>query len=74
MFTIQYEGIDKQSHMQVLDSRSRTRLYSYLAQFPHTIIAVYEQSSVITKAVRKELAEWPGSKTKAASDFANSLG
>lgn len=74
MFTIQYTGVDGQSHMQVLDSRSRSRLCSYLSQFPHPILALYEQSTVITKAIRKDMADWPGSKTRAAADFINSPG
>lgn len=60
MFTVQYQGIDGQSHMQSVESRSRGRLAMYLAEFPHPILAVYEQANPITKAVRKEMAGFVG--------------
>jgi hypothetical protein len=68
MFTIQYR-MNGQEHTQILDSTSRTKLAIYLAKFPHTIVAVYEQATPITKAMQKELAAWPGNLSNAARDF-----
>lgn len=73
MYTIQYEAINGEMQMQAFETpRGRSRLIAHLAQFPWPIVAVYEQASVITKTVRKELAEWPGSKSRAALDFIKS--
>lgn len=73
MFHIQYEAVDGSHKMQVFDSKSRVRLVAHLAKFEHPIMAVYEQATVITKAVRKELTEYPGTKTRYARDFINYL-
>lgn len=72
MFTIQYEAANGMHKMQTFDSTQRRRLIQHLASFPAPIIAVYEQASPITKTMRKELAEWPGAKTRYAIAFANS--
>jgi hypothetical protein len=72
MFTIQYQAVSGEHKTQTFDSQSRTRLVSHLAQFEHPIMAVYEQASPITKAIRKALAEWPGAKSRAALDFIKS--
>ncbi len=69
MFTIQYQAPSGEHKMQAFDSNSRTKLLTVLSHFNHPIVAVYEQASPITKAVRKELAAWPGSKSAAALDF-----
>lgn len=73
MFHIQYEAVDGSHKMQVFDSKNRARLVAYLATFERPIAAVYEQSTVVTKAVRKELAAYSGSKTRYARDFISSL-
>lgn len=72
MFTIQYEGVNGQSYLQTLDSKSRTVLVSYLAKFGHPIQAIYEQASPITKTIRKELLSYPGTLSRAAREFINS--
>lgn len=69
MFTIQYQAVDGSHKMQTFDSQSRAMLTSHLARFNRPIMAVYEQGTVITKAARKHLATWPGSKTRYAIDF-----
>ncbi len=73
MFTIQYEAIDGSHKTQSLDSGNRTKLLVHLTQFNRPIVAVYEQASVITKTVQRDLAKWPGSKTSYAREFATSL-
>lgn len=70
MYTIQYEAMDGTHKMQTLDTGSRTRLLIQLAGFTRPIVAVYEQATPITKAVQRDLAKWPGSKSPAAMDFA----
>lgn len=70
MFIIQYEAISGEHRMQNFDSTSRYRLKKHLARFQRPIIAVYEQSTVITKAMRAELAAMPGgSLSKGAQAF-----
>lgn len=71
MFTVQYQ-VPSGHRLQTVDVRSRPKLVQFLAQAKWPIVAVYEQASPITKAVRKELAEWPGSKSAAALDFIKS--
>lgn len=73
MFTIQYQTPSGEHKMTNLNSYSRTRLITMLARFDAPIIAVYEQSSVITKEVRRKLNEYPGSKSRCAMDFVKSL-
>lgn len=72
MFTIQYQSIDGESRMQDFDSKNRTKLIIHLATFTRPILAVYEQAVPITKAVRNDLAQWAGSKSRYAVDFVNS--
>jgi hypothetical protein len=72
MFTIQYEAIDGEVKMQSVDGRTRSSLVQHLARFERPIVAVFEQANPITKAVRRDLREWPGSKTRYAMDFATS--
>lgn len=71
MFTIQYVAVNGESKMQDFDSTSRSKLVIHLASFPRPITAVFEQSTVITNSVRRELAEWPGTKSRDAQDFAD---
>jgi len=59
MFTIQYEAISGEHRMQELDSTSRFTLIKHLSRFKRPIMAVYEQATPITKAVRAELAKRP---------------
>lgn len=59
MYTIQYQAISGEHRMQTFDSKSRLHLIKHLARFKRPIIAVYEQASPITKAVRIELAKQP---------------
>lgn len=73
MFTIQYYGVNGSTKMQELDTKSRARLVAHLAKFEHPIAAVYEQSTVVTKAVRKELSEYRGEVSRYARDFINYL-
>jgi len=70
MFTIQFVGVNGESRMQSFDSKSRHKLVRHLAHFECRILAVYEQASPITKAVRSALAELPPSTlSRAAKDF-----
>jgi len=55
MFLIQYEAVSGEHKIQQFDSNSRDRLAAHLARFSHPIIAVYEQSTTITKAMREML-------------------
>lgn len=71
MYNIQYEAVNGEHQMQAFDGR-RSRLVAHLAQFPWPIVAVYEQASVITKTMRRELAEYPGSKSPCALNFIKS--
>jgi len=71
MFLIQYEAVDGSHKMQEFDSKSRVKLIAHLATFSRPIAAIFEQSTVVTKSVRKELAEWPGTKSRYATDFIN---
>jgi len=71
MFTIQYEAIGGEHKMQTVDGNNRRKLVAHLASFPAPIVAVYEQATPITKTIRKELADWPGAKTRHAVRFAN---
>lgn len=73
MYTIQYEAISGEHRMQSLDSKSRYHLVKHLTRFKRPIMAVYEQASPITKAVRAELAKLPQNNiSRAARDFVNS--
>lgn len=69
MFTIQYEAVDGSHKMQNFNSSNRTKLLLHLATFSRPIVAVYEQSTVITKTMRTELANWSGSKSRFAREF-----
>lgn len=70
MFTIQYQKPNGESGMQTFDSNSRVKLVKHLSSFSAPILAVYEQASPITKAVRAALAEYPPSQlSRAAKDF-----
>lgn len=71
MFTIQYEAIDGTHKMQHFDSSNRTKLLIHLCTFSRPIVAVYEQATVITKTVRKELGKFPASKSRYAKEFTN---
>ena len=71
MFTIQYTGANGESAMQTFDSKSRVKLASHLATFGHPILAVYEGSTPITKAVRLQLRHAIGL-SPCARDFVNS--
>lgn len=73
MFTIQYQAVDGQSRLQELDTCARRRLVTYLSKFDHPILAVYEQTTPITKAVWKELASMPIDKlSRCAAEFVRS--
>jgi hypothetical protein len=70
MFNIQYEGVDGQSRMQAFDSKNRQALATHLARFQRPILAVYEQTTPITKAMRTELSALPvGRLSRAAREF-----
>ena len=59
MYTIQYEATSGTHRMQEFDSKNRERLVGHLARFRRPILAVYEQATPITKAIRAELAKLP---------------
>lgn len=70
MFTIQYEAPISGAHkMQNFDTTSRQKLLIHLSRFNQPIVAVYEQATPITKAVRSELKTWPGTLSKYAREF-----
>lgn len=69
MFTIQYEALDGTHRTETFEGKSRTRLTIHLATYTRPIVAVYEQASPITKAVRNDLARWTGGKTRYAKEF-----
>lgn len=74
MYTIQYETVSGAHKLQPFEGHTRQQLVKHLATFPHPITAVYEQVTVITKVARSLLKDYSGSKSRAAADFANSLG
>jgi len=81
MFTIQYQTASGAHAMQEFNGRTRASLVVYLASFRKPIMAVYEQATVITKAIRAELAKVPerhlspeAREFAAASSLASSLG
>lgn len=71
MFTIQYQRIGSgEIFLQEFDSKSRDALVRHLARFQCPILAVYEQASPITKAVRLELRTFRGNLSRYAREFA----
>ena len=73
MYTLQYQDVSGQSRMQDIDA-SETKMVWYLSRFEHTILAIYENGTPVTKQIRKELAVWPGTMTAPARAFATSGG
>lgn len=73
MFTIQYEAVNGETKMQDLDSNNRNRLIVHLATFPQPILNIFEQTTPITGAIRKEMATWQGTMSAAAAAFVSSL-
>lgn len=71
MFTVQYETINGEHRMQNVDGGNREKLVNYLARFEHPIVAVYEQATVVTKVIRRELRSCPGPVSRYARDFMN---
>jgi len=74
MYTIQYQKADGSHELQQVDVKARSTLAIWLARADKPIAAVFEQTTPITKAMRKELSEWPGTLSRHAKDFVNSLG
>lgn len=74
MYTIQFVAVDGTHGTQQVDCKARSTLTVYLARFERPIAAIYEQTTPITKAMRKELAEWPGTLSAAAREFVSSPG
>lgn len=73
MFNIQYEAPNGEHCMQSFDSKNRLQLANHLSRFDRPILAVYEQASPITKAIRAELAKRPqNNMSRAALDFISS--
>lgn len=70
MFTIQYEAVGGAHKMQAVDTNQRRKLLHCIASFPHPILAVYEQASPITKAVRRDMQSYPGTLSTHARAFA----
>jgi transcription initiation factor TFIID subunit TAF12 len=70
MFTIQFEAINGAHEMQDFDSNNRTRLASHLATFQRPIMAVYEGSTPITKAMKLQLKAHHGAMSRDARNFA----
>lgn len=58
MYTIQFQTAGGEHKLQSVDSKTRDKLVRHLARFERPIVAVYEQASPITKAVRSELRTW----------------
>lgn len=71
MFTIQYEAVDGTHATQTFDSKSRVRLALHLASFHRPIMAIYEGSMPITKAMWLQLRNQPGC-NRYAREFINS--
>lgn len=71
MFTIQYETINGEHKTQNIDGGNRQSLIGYLARFDHPIVAIYEQATVVTKTIRRELRNCPGPVSRYARDFMN---
>lgn len=71
MFTIQYETTNGEHRMQNVGGENRQKFVSYLARFEHPIVAVYEQATVVTKIMRRELRNCPGPVSRYARDFMN---
>lgn len=71
MYTIQYQAVNGEATTQQVDCRARSTLAIWLARSEFPILAVYEQTTPITKAMRKELASWPGTLSRCAREFAN---
>lgn len=70
MFTIEYTNVNGESKTQAFDSRDRTKLAVHLSRFSLPIVAVYEQASPITKAMRAVLGSMPHHKmTRHALSF-----
>jgi len=69
MFTIQYLTVNGSSQMQEVDSHSRGRLLVCLVKFERPILAVYENSTVITKTMQSKLRTWRGDMTRYAREF-----
>lgn len=70
MYTIQYETVSGAHATQSFDSNSRVMLIKHLSRFERPFVAVYEQTNVITKAVRADLARMPlNNLSRAARDF-----
>jgi hypothetical protein len=74
MYTVQYQGVNGEATMQQVDCKARSTLAIWLTRAELPILAVYEQTTPITKAMRKELSEWPGTLSRCARDFVNSPG
>lgn len=56
MFTIQYETVSGAHKTETFEG-TRRELIAHLARFERPIVAVYEQVTVVTKAVRTQLIE-----------------
>lgn len=74
MFTIQYVANSGQTLMQDVDRKSRQHLAMHLCRFQRPITGVFEQTTVITKAIRDEMAKLPHNKmSRHALAFVGSL-
>jgi hypothetical protein len=73
MYTIQYVALSGETRMQELDTKYRHRLVTHLARYRRPVIAVFEQSTPITEAVRKDLKQFAGTLSTHARDFAFSM-
>lgn len=73
MFTIYYTDVTGERARQTFDSKSRQRLAHHLAQFPRPILDIYEQTTLISGAMRKEMQQWAGAlnMSNAAREFMN---
>lgn len=69
-YVIQYTSVNGHARMQDFNTRNRKYLVKHLAKFERPILAVYEQATPITKAVRAELRELPlATLSRAAKEF-----
>jgi hypothetical protein len=59
MYNIQYEAVNGSHQMQTFDG-SRFQLLRHVARFERPIVAIYEQTTPITKAIRNDLRKTAG--------------
>lgn len=71
MFNIQYQATNGESKMQELDSNNKGKLLAYLVRFERPILAIYEQTTPITKTMQAKMRTWNGTISREAREFMN---